>query len=88
VSQGAGDPQEPDRETARPRERPSLPDPALPDPALSDPGAAGLCPRCAYVKRLRSDRGSTFLLCARSKDDPRFPKYPPQPVLACDGFVV
>lgn len=46
----------------------------------------GLCARCRHVRILRSERSSTFLLCTRSKADRRFPKYPPQPVLACMGF--
>jgi hypothetical protein len=49
-------------------------------------GVGGLCPNCAHVQRIASAKGSTFLLCTLSKSDPRFPKYPPQPVLACSGF--
>jgi hypothetical protein len=30
-------------------------------------------------------RGSRFSLCELSKTDPRFPKYPRLPVLACPG---
>lgn len=45
-----------------------------------------LCPECAHVKIVRSEKGSTFLLCRRAQSDPRFPKYPPQPVVACAGF--
>jgi hypothetical protein len=50
------------------------------------PDAAGLCPRCANVKLITSAKGSTFLLCQLSATDPRFPRYPPQPVVACGGF--
>ena len=46
----------------------------------------GLCAGCLYAQRVRSDKGSTFLLCGRSKSDPRFPKYPRLPVLACSGY--
>ena len=46
----------------------------------------GLCPRCANVTIIISDRGSRFYLCRLSVTDERFPKYPPQPVLACGGF--
>jgi len=46
----------------------------------------GLCPQCRHVKILASDRGSTFLLCRLGADDPRFTKYPPQPVVSCRGF--
>lgn len=46
----------------------------------------GLCPRCIHVRRIESAKGSVFLLCERSKDDPRFPRYPPQPRVECAGF--
>jgi 23S rRNA (uracil1939-C5)-methyltransferase len=45
-----------------------------------------LCPQCAHVEEIVSDRGSTFLLCRKSAVDPSFPKYPPQPVVSCPGF--
>ena len=47
----------------------------------------GLCPRCANVQVITSAKGSTFLLCRLSATDSRFPRYPPQPVVACEGFV-
>ena len=46
----------------------------------------GLCPGCAWVRVVRSAKGSRFLMCLRSRDDPRFVKYPPQPLMACAGF--
>ena len=46
----------------------------------------GLCPYCVNVKVIANDRGSRFYLCRLSISDPRFPKYPPQPVIACSGF--
>jgi len=46
----------------------------------------GLCPGCANVQIITSDRGSRFYLCRLSATDPRFAKYPVQPVLACRGF--
>ena len=49
--------------------------------------SAGLCPRCANVRVIESAKGSTFLLCRVSERDVRFPKYPPQPVVRCSGFV-
>jgi hypothetical protein len=48
---------------------------------------AGLCAACVHHRVIRSRRGSSFLLCALSRTDPRFARYPPLPVLACDGFV-
>jgi hypothetical protein len=46
----------------------------------------GLCPACAHVQRVESQRGSVFWLCRLAQRDPRFAKYPPQPVWACAGF--
>lgn len=45
-----------------------------------------LCPRCRWVRAIRSARGSEFWLCERSLTDRRFAKYPPQPVTQCLGF--
>ncbi|NJL29758.1 MAG: hypothetical protein HC897_18645 [Thermoanaerobaculia bacterium] len=45
---------------------------------------AGLCAGCRHVQVLRSSR-STFVRCARSDDDPRFPRYPALPVRWCPG---
>lgn len=46
----------------------------------------GLCPRCANVQVITSAKGSTFLLCRLSATDSRFSRYPPQPVVVCEGF--
>ena len=45
-----------------------------------------LCEICAHRKEVISGTGSRFLLCQRSQSDHRFPKYPPQPVVRCDGY--
>jgi hypothetical protein len=45
----------------------------------------GLCPRCRHVQEVRTPR-SVFLLCALSRTDSRFERYPRQPVLACPGY--
>jgi hypothetical protein len=47
---------------------------------------AGLCASCVQAKMITSSRGSVFLLCQLSFVDPRFPKYPALPVLACSGY--
>ena len=47
--------------------------------------AASLCGTCRHLRLVRSERGSAFALCRRAGDDPRFPRYPPQPVAACLG---
>ncbi len=46
----------------------------------------GLCQNCRHARRMTSDRGSTFLLCKLSFEDPRFAKYPRLPVLVCSGY--
>jgi len=45
----------------------------------------GLCADCRHRKENRNDRGSVFLYCRKSEEDPRYPKYPPLPVRRCDG---
>jgi hypothetical protein len=51
------------------------------------PATESLCRGCAHVQLITSDKGSTFLLCRLSLSDKRFAKYPPQPVVACAGYV-
>jgi hypothetical protein len=46
-----------------------------------------LCPACTHCKEVVSGKGSRFLLCKKSQSDSRFPKYPPQPVVKCAGYV-
>lgn len=54
--------------------------------ALARLGAsAGLCATCRHAEIL-SSRSSTFLRCGMADVDPRFPRYPRLPVLACDGY--
>jgi hypothetical protein len=52
---------------------------------MGSPGA-GLCDRCTHQRIVRNTRGSVFSLCGKSREDERFPKYPPIPVLRCPGF--
>ncbi len=47
---------------------------------------AGLCDDCAHQRVIESGRGSVFSMCKKHDEDPRFPKYPPLPVLRCSGF--
>ncbi|MCC6959979.1 MAG: hypothetical protein IT301_09035 [Dehalococcoidia bacterium] len=46
----------------------------------------GLCASCIHSRQVVSGRASVFWLCERSKADPRFRKYPPIPVVRCEGF--
>jgi len=45
-----------------------------------------LCLTCAHCEEVVSSKGSRFLLCRKSFEDRRYPKYPPQPVVRCAGF--
>ena len=44
-----------------------------------------LCETCGNVWEIHTAR-STFLLCELSFTDAAYPKYPPQPVVRCDGY--
>jgi hypothetical protein len=57
-----------------------MPEPRGPRPEV------GLCATCQHAAVIVSDRGSRFYRCERSKTDPRFPRYPPLPVLVCIGY--
>jgi hypothetical protein len=48
--------------------------------------SAGLCADCLNARRIESAHGSAFMLCELSLTDPTFAKYPPLPVLTCDGY--
>jgi len=45
-----------------------------------------LCETCALMREVITPKGSRFLLCRLSKSDPAYLKYPPQPVVRCDGY--
>ena len=46
----------------------------------------GICDECRHQRLVPNTRGSVFSLCERSREDPRFPRYPQIPVLSCPGF--
>jgi hypothetical protein len=46
---------------------------------------AGLCDTCEHQVEVPNTRGSVFSLCARSRTDPAYPRYPRLPVIVCDG---
>jgi hypothetical protein len=73
---------------------PTMPDAAV-EPAGEPPTAAdradlgrasrgGLCAACRNARLVRSARAQLFLRC----DQPDLPRYPPMPVIACDGFAL
>lgn len=45
-----------------------------------------LCETCALMREVVTPKGSRFLLCQLSQTDPAYPKYPPQPVVRCEGY--
>jgi hypothetical protein len=47
--------------------------------------APSLCEMCKNVREVRTAR-SRFLLCELSVTNAAYPKYPPQPVVRCDGY--
>lgn len=49
------------------------------------PTPPGLCATCVHRRLIASTR-STFLLCGLAEVDPRFPRYPPLPVVECGGY--
>lgn len=44
-----------------------------------------LCETCKNMREVRTAR-SRFLLCELSLQNAAYPKYPPQPVVRCDGY--
>jgi hypothetical protein len=44
-----------------------------------------LCESCKHMREVTTAR-SRFLLCKLSVANAAYPKYPPQPVLRCDGY--
>jgi hypothetical protein len=61
----------------------------LPGPAdaLANENAMSrsLCETCCSMREVVTPKGSRFLLCQLSQTDPKDARYPPQPVLQCDG---
>jgi hypothetical protein len=49
---------------------------------LARAARGGVCGACRHAAAVVSARGSAFLRCRH----PRLPKYPPQPIVRCDGF--
>jgi len=45
-----------------------------------------LCESCAWMRPIVTPKGSRFLLCQMAQTDARYPKYPPQPVVRCNGY--
>ena len=45
----------------------------------------GLCRTCAFARPVPTPR-TTFWLCRRAAEDPRFERYPRLPVRSCPGY--
>jgi len=56
-----------------------------PEPARI-PDWAGACATCGHARAVASTRGSIYVLCERSRTDPRFRRYPMLPVTRCPGY--
>ena len=54
-------------------------------PVTTNPVGVGLCAKCVHARVVTSSHGSVFYLCRLSFTDPRFPRYPSLPVIACSG---
>jgi hypothetical protein len=54
--------------------------------ARPTPPPAGLCDSCVHQRKIHNTRGSSFSLCARSKTDRAYPRYPRLPVRECAGY--
>ena len=50
------------------------------------PAIQSLCETCQLMREVITPKGSRFLLCQLSKTSPEYPKYPPQPVVRCEGY--
>jgi hypothetical protein len=50
------------------------------------PAPRGLCGSCGHAQDVPTAKGAVFVLCRLSASDPRFPKYPRLPVIACAGY--
>jgi hypothetical protein len=50
------------------------------------PVSGGLCASCRHARVVVNDRGRRFILCERSRMDPRFARFPHVPVVSCVGF--
>lgn len=46
----------------------------------------GLCDSCRHQQLVPNTRGSVFSLCLRSREDPRYLRYPRVPVTSCPGY--
>jgi hypothetical protein len=57
-----------------------------PETSVKAAPEAGLCDTCVHQREVRNTRGSTFSLCARSRVDAAYPRYPRLPVLSCRGY--
>jgi hypothetical protein len=55
------------------------------NPAKKIPERVGLCSTCRHSEQVPG-RAAIYYLCALSRTDPRFPKYPKLPVITCSGY--
>jgi hypothetical protein len=58
---------------------------AIPEPTAHVAGPDSLCETCRHTREIITPKNSRFLLCLLSVTDARYAKYPPQPVVRCEG---
>jgi hypothetical protein len=58
----------------------------MPNEEEAERKQAGLCADCVNAQKIRSDRGTKFILCRLSTTDPNYPKYPRLPIINCPGY--
>ena len=77
--------------TGVPRSRCSLATDSSPEAMLNDTvlssNPASLCLTCLHRREVVSAKGGSFMRCRLFPADKRFPKFPPQPVLRCEGWL-
>jgi hypothetical protein len=58
----------------------------MPNEEEAERNQAGLCADCVNAQKIRSDRGTKFILCRLSATDPNYAKYPRLPIINCPGY--
>ena len=51
-----------------------------------DSMAPSLCESCRWMRAVVTPKGSRFLLCELALTRPEYAKYPPQPIVRCQGY--
>jgi hypothetical protein len=60
---------------------------AIPESAAHVARPNSLCETCQHMREIITPKMSRFLLCRLSVTDAHYAKYPPQPVVRCEGHI-